>query len=92
MDLGSRVPPPVPDPEQGLEVLLGPPAAHPLPVPHRLHRLLLLLRVQLGHLLKVPARLADVDELADHHRLRQTGHFFAIILFGSRVVWQFIVF
>jgi hypothetical protein len=53
VDVSPRISPPLVDPEQRLEMFLG---FHPLRADHLgggLHHLLLLLRVQLCHLLKV---------------------------------------
>jgi hypothetical protein len=69
VDVSARLSPPLVDPEQRLEMFLG---FHPLRADHLgggLHHLLLLLRVQLCHLLKVSPGFAGVDELADDHYL-----------------------
>ena len=52
-----------------LEMLLGRDHLHPDRLSARLHRLLLLLCVQLCHLLKGLTRLSGVHELAHDHRM-----------------------
>ena len=86
VDLSSRLSPPFFDSEQRLEMLLGFHPLRPDHLPRGVHHLLLLLRLQLRHLLEVFTRFAGVDELADDHRLRQTGQILILSKFLEKQI------